>query len=442
MAAYENWHVEIDFGTGYTDVTADVDTVVSPVDASIGDAAETSDEPGHMTIVLENVNHKYSPGNAESTLALQTGMPIRLFETIGPFRFDLHTGTIEFPEISDLAFPVRDQQIVVLSVDQLSRWERSPTFVSTLGAYVMGNGGDELTAHWPCNDPTGSTAIGSTTTVGPLRVVSYGTANADLLDLAIQPGPAGEDTSFLTLAPATANGATTLRGTTSSFVDFASNEVTVAFWMRGTGATINATVNVRDDALTTAILVTASATQWQLDVVTGAGSTSVVMSRPPTPDRWQFVSARLNNLTGACDLYVDDVSVSGAVASGTSTGHFDTTILQAVGGVTAFGHVQVYAGAVSTWTQTRHLAQYNAGLTGLERQSTGARIRTIGGYAGLTAAQMAGVDEGCSVMSRAQLAGKTIAAAMYEARDTERGRLFMAGDGSLTFHDRRTVLNV
>jgi hypothetical protein len=440
--AYENWHIQIDYGTGFIDVTADVDTVKGPINAGIGDTAETSDQPGHMAITLNNLNHKYSPGNPLSTMALQTGLPIRLIETIGPFTFQLHNGTIEFPEITDLAFPVRDQQITVLSVDQLSRWERSQTFVSTLGAQIVYVGSTKLLGYWPCNDPSGSTQIGSIGVAGPLSVSRTGAAPASLLALSQVAGPAGEDTSFLTLSPSSLGGAVTLTGTTSTFVNFASfAEVTVAFWMRGTGA-VSSTLIVRNDALTTSVTFTATTTQWQVAVVTPGGSTTVVSTAVATPDRWQMASVRINNTTGAVDLYVDAIYVSGTLGAGTATGAFDTTILQATGATTAYGHVQVYGGAAGTWSQTIHAAQYQMGLAGLERQTTGARVRTIATYAGLALGQLAGIDDGCSVMSRALLSGKTIADAMYECRDTERGRLFIAGDGTLTFHDRRTVLNV
>lgn len=442
--AYENWHIEIDFGTGFTDVTPDVDTVRGPINAGIGDTAETSDQPGHMAITLENANYKYTPGNPLSPTALQTGMPIRLIEWIGPFMFPLHVGTIEFPEAADMsADPARDQQLTVLSVDQLSRWERSQTFVSTLGAHIVFNGGDQLLGYWPCNDASGSTQIGSIGVAGPLRVVRYGAATADLLALSAVAGPAGEDASFLSLTPAPLGGSTYLSGTTTSFVDFAAcAQVSVVAWFRVTATAIGATLTVRNDALTTSVVITASTTQWQVAATTPGGTTTVAIANVPTTERWQMVTARLNNTTGAVDLYVDATSASGTIGAGTSTGAFDTTILQATGTATAFAHVQVYGGPASTWDQTAHLAQYQMGLSGLERQTTGARIQTIGSYAGLTASQMAAVDQGCSVMSRARLSGQTIAEAMYEARNTERGRLFIAGDGSLTFHDRRTVLNI
>jgi len=415
-------------------------------DCAAGRQTELSHlEPGQATFVLLN-DGRFTTGNPASIYPwFRQARRIRQRETVGYYTYELFDGYIQRPRGSHrideaAAASPQDATVSISAVDLRGRLGNARKFISTLGEHIRFNGGAALLGYWPCNDAGTSTLVASTTEAGPLRIVHTGAAGVDLAQFGQVAGPAGEDVSFLTLTPPTAGGTIALQGTTAAFVDFTvSAEVTLACWVRPSGTTVNSTIQARSDALTTSMLITASTTQWQLDVTTLAGSTSIAIAEPPTPDRWQFVSARLNNLTGAVNFYVDTSTTAGAIGAG-SAGQLDTVVLQATGAQTGFGHLQVYGAAAGTWSQTVHLAQYQMGLTGLERQSTGARINTILDYAGI-APTARDIDLGVAVMSRATLAGRLPADVLDEAAETEQGRLFVQG-GLMTFRDRHSVYDI
>jgi hypothetical protein len=180
---------------------------------------------------------------------------------------------------------------------------------------------------------------------------------------------------------------------------------------------------------------------WDLSVTNISGSASItITTRVAKSHQWQLVTAWLDNATGNFGLWVDrnvDTSVVAAGASGT------WTYFQAVASYAsvAVGHVQIYSGTPAVFTNAMHLAQYQTGLTGLERQTTGERIATIASYAGVRGGEM-NIDTGTSVMQRAALAGQTPLDAMRDAERTEQGLLYVDGSGTLTFKDRRSLYNI
>jgi hypothetical protein len=107
-----------------------------------------------------------------------------------------------------------------------------------------------------------------------------------------------------------------------------------------------------------------------------------------------------------------------------------------------WGQLQIYIGDASDFTFSDYLAQIDHatnGLTGgLRWQRTDERIRQLLRYAGLADSQM-NLDHGVAYMPRASLAGTTLQSQLDLAVATEQGRLFVAGDGTVQFHNRITT---
>jgi hypothetical protein len=457
MAGYENWHLFFDYGVGWVDVTASVDSFRAPITGGLGDGVETSEEPGVLRFLLSNPTHSFTPGNASSPMALTTGMPVRLTEQIGIFVFELHRGTIEFPEITDWAGPGLDQQIAVQSVDQLSRWERSRTFLSTLAAYVQHRGttGTSLQGYWPLNEPSGTTfrsAFGTLPNLG-LYVVdgnNYTPAQIDNANGSVAPA---DDLSVLRMTRVPPAAQLRLRSVSSPAITLNAGQViTAVVWVNvepttatlmyplvlqlsETGPTATGFVRIAYNVTVGDIVADLTGTSLTGSTTTTGGNSAITGQPIPLALRYGYTPNTL-------EMWVRDKIYVAAVGGVAPTGTTITEIRVADLHNGLIGHAQLYVGAATDYTNADFVAQYHMGFEGMERQLTGARIRTIGAYMGLTDSEMPDVDAGCSVMSAARLAGKTAAEAMYEARNTEQGRLFIAGNGSLTFQDRRTILNV
>jgi len=457
MAGYENWHLFFDYGVGWVDVTNYVDTFRAPIEGGLGDGAETSEEPGVLRFVLSNPQHSFTPGNASSTLALTSGMPVMLIEQIGVFVFELHNGTIEFPEIADWAGYNLDQQIAVQSVDQLSRWERSRTFISTLAAYIQHRGttGTSLMGYWPLNEPSGTTfrsVVGTVPNLSPYVVDgnNYTAAQIDNASAVVAPA---DDLTVLRMTRVPPAGQIRLRTVSSPAIALNAGQVlTAVVWVNvepttatvmypltlqlaETGPTLTSLVRIAYNVTVGDIVADSSGGGLTGTTSTSGGNSAITGQPIPLALRYGYTPNTL-------EMWVrDQVYVAGL--AGTAPGGATITEIR-VGDLHngLIGHAQLYVGAATDYTNADFVAQYHMGFEGLERQLTGARLRTIGSYMGLTDSEMPDVDAGTSVMSTANLAGKTAAEAMYEARNTEQGRLFIAGNGSLTFQDRRTILNV
>lgn len=466
MAAYEYWRVRVQFTAGvWTDVTADVDTMAAPIRATTGATAETTGEPASLSLVLHNPGFKYTPGSGSPT-ALATGQPIQYYEIIADQVVYLFTGFVEFPEIDSVNLSMTQTQgIAVSAIDQLSAWERSPTFVSTLGAHIVGNAGATLRAYYPFDDAgavqTDKAGSGHPPiTVSALPAVA--TSGGVVSDTAAYT-PNGADSVYADdLVPAEFTASIeTVAGTIFSHQWFigaatyaatdlplAVDEVlTVVAWVRSPWRIANDSqpinlVVVEDGSTTAGIGFYVSGNAWTAEVF-GGSPTGIITGPIPKRDSYQIVAVRYGFNPKVFELWVDGAvftgSLTGAAPSTTYVRDVQIPTASFEGGLT---HVQFYVGAATAWTFADFAAQRQVGLTGLERQTTGDRIRTIAGYAGLDGGALINVDTGCSVMRPARLAGQTIAAAMYEARDTERGDLFIDGAGLLTFHDRRTIYNI
>ena len=473
MSAYEYWRVEVSYAAGvWTDITADVDTITAPVASTTGTSAEVSGDPASLSLILHNPGFKYTPSNLLSSFALASAMPIRFFEVIGDVRIYHFTGTIEFPEIAAVNMSMtQDQMLQVNAVDQLSRWERSATFVSTLGAHIMGSpSAGSLALYYPMNDQRLPfvPVVGSGTLNGSVygRIAPYMVGSIlEMVALNDADGPPGDDVTFPTFSTPYFDPPTPTAGRKAephfkaniSVHAGSTDTVALAAWIKPSPLVSQLSPDLQDafflsiseEGDAPASFGTHGITYYD-DVIGGFGQVyfqenpnlATLSSTSSYPrDVWRLVTARITLATGACTLWVgSDVTASGTLTGSPSS--YDFLYLDVGAGYFgSIAHVQVYVGP-ETFPYGEHLAQFAMGLSGLERQSTGDRIRTLARYGGKTDANLTNVDPGGSIMQRAELAGLTVAEAMYQARDTEQGDLFIDGTGALNFADRRTLLNI
>ena len=469
MAAYEYWRVQVQFTAGtWTEVTSDVDTLTSPIRATNGATPETTGEPASLSLVLHNPGFRYTPGNTSSPTALATGMPIRFFEVISDQTIYHFTGFVEFPEIGSVNLSMtQTQTLSVTAVDQLSAWERSSTFVSTLGAHILYAGGTRLKMYWPCledsnefanvmrsdNLPKIAASSSSSTSVRPTDgVTSIVPQGADPV-LADDANPV-----LLTAASAVVGGLTTIAapndyrsGGGFVFSVAAGQVITSIGWYRpemnfGTTAAPMDRSNV--DLLQvidsqTSIQVTTTGTAGTLQL-NATGTLTSTINGPTMPDgAWFPLAIRYGWDSALIELWVGSNRYTGVLAGVPAGPNFlNSQQIVCTFYAGAFAHVQTYVSSATDFSYTDYLAQYQVAQTALARQTTGERIETLAKYGGKNDGQLINVDTGCTVMQPARLAGRTVADAMYEARDTEQGDLYVDGSGLLTFHDRRTILNI
>lgn len=463
MSAYELWHVEVEYTAGvWTDITADVDSMTAPVYATNGTTAEVAGDPGSLTLVLHNVGFKYTPANALSAFALSTGMGIRFFDLIGGNRIYTFTGFVEFPEVASVNVSMnQDQTIQVSAVDQLSLWERSQTFVSTLGAHILGSpGAAGLVAYWPLVGSIEGESAGPVQQGALKRLAIDGahptSAPTDLIQFNAGVPPPGEDAAPVLWAPVDAfdTEALKLRCTLLTPITLSTGQfLTLVCWVRsspdefaGSGALGEHYVLLEGTSQFDAASLfrdgTSTGGEFKGAIITAAGPWGTNFEGTwAGPDVWHIFAGHYQ-LAAAQEMWFDATTASSSFGGSPPASVTFTKMTVGSFGINgSIAHVQVYVDS-GTFSRTEFLAQREVGLYGLERQTTGDRIRALARYGGQTDAELVEVDPGQSIMSRARLAGLNVAQAMYEARDTEQGDLYIDGTGLTTFADRRTLLNI
>lgn len=394
--------------------------------------------PSTFSMRLKNMDHRFTPGNASSPYFpyWRMGVPILWTETIGARTFTHFDGFIEIPEMS-LTFQtaedpsVNDSTVTVNAVDTLTWLGRQQPFLSTLAGHILWAGGTDLAAYWPLGEASGSKAalpqpIGSTSTyalrpdfnAGPF--IEFGTSTSvtadDMPTMLFTPNADGEYVRLTVASDVSPPVAKSL-----------------SIWVMPDATLVDAIVFTVSRASSYSLAIGTDANGlWTGDVSNIATIATVTSSQAAAPGVWQLVTVTVE--ASSINIYVNRFSDSASLPFGGATPTFNRVWVSGASGNVA--DAQMYTSAIAN---TQHLAQFEAGVFGLERQTTGERIRTILGYAGIAESAMDAIDTGSSFMSAASLAGKTPLAAMEESSTTEQGRLFSAGNGSITFHDRHRI---
>lgn len=469
MAAYENWRVEWaptsqpdDPFPVWEDLTPWVDTVGpegSPWTAQAGRPTEfDTSQPGNLSMRLNNSDHRFTPGNASSPLYpnFKLARRLRIRETIGYRTFNIFSGWLELPDISDWAEAGVDQVITVSAVDRLARLDRGRKFISTLTEYVLYNG-TGLQAYYPLLESAG-TIFYDKSTYGREPTHLFTERNASVTPT--QGGPPftagngrvlpGDDLAGPTWSPrldaaSLAAEATYPRGTwASGFTQSGTDTVTVAAWVTlavdpPTGGRFASAFRLYSPNG----ILGLDSSPWQFFGRTGIAQATVNCPGPPAGIPI-LIAVRLNLSTASVELWRhNDPPLTGTLSGGTVPSSVVWNEVEA-GGAAYSGtvtHGQVYMGDSSVYTRAMHLAQIQAGTVGLAGQTTGQRIRTMAAYAGIPAGQL-NVDDGVTRMQNTSLAGKSPLTPMREAETAEQGLLLADGAGELVFQDRIHRINI
>lgn len=478
MSAYENWKVELALA-GQPDAAIPVwDTditgyVSGPVRIGQGRQSEfTTVQPATLSLVLDNADHRFTPGNTSSPYYpnFKQARRVRVRETIGNRTFDLFSGYLELPDISDWAQQGTAQTITVTAVDRLTRLDRARKFVSTLSEHVVYNGGSTLKGYWMCTEA--ATPFASSVNPAlhpPLRAV-YGSGalatSSGTAQVLPQQGtmPPGEDLKPVRLTVATDSDGFTAQWyeLTADYTEApsrygnltlsAGQVLTAVVWINPdeTGGDIQpAALQIAyDESGPTGsgflTLYTGTNATWRADVngtafsgnIAGSGFGVGLTKGQPYP-----VAIRYGYSPQVFELWVGKNVTTGTLTGSAPTTTTITSISSASTFQGTWGHAQIYVGAATDWTSTHLSAQIDMAWQGLAWQTPAQRIRTIAQYASMPAGELS-LDDGTTNLAKASLTGKTPLAAMREAEVTEQGVLYADGAGRLVFQDRRVRYNV
>lgn len=449
-----------------TDYALTVGNLGQNLEAARGRQTELSGmDPSRFSMRLNNMDGRFTPGNTYGAYYPSWEQDRRVVwtETIGYKTFILFDGYLEIPEVG-LTFEaaddptLSDRTVTVAAVDRLAQLDRTAPFISTLAEYIRFNAGPTLAMYWPLTDAV--TPFPNVVARQKLLVETIGgstTASDQLPAVEPQGGVAipGDDGQFPQLLHGASAGAATggeiALYTEDGLGTVASGEtITMVAWVN-----IDLTYDVTQVLLTLttddglALLrreSVADGGDFRLTIPTGNVTGAVDGVFTVGADVWYLIGIRWGFDPDSLEMWINDqtfdVTLAGASTTPTPISRYDTQMAGTI------AHMQVYIGDGDLWTNDHFVAQWQAGLDGLERQTTGERIFTIAQYAGIPESDLDLIGDGSSVMQMAQLAGKTAGQAMREAVDTERGRLFTNGSqtafhngGKIVFHDRHHIYN-
>lgn len=428
-----------------------------------------SSEPASVAVAVDNASGDHTPGRAAAAAPLNLGSQIRYRETVGRRTFDLFAGALEQPVAMMGMLPNGAGDLVqATAIDWIGQQRNARKFISNLAEWVIYNGGDTLAGYWPMTetskpflpavDTANAPAVSYDIFASSLQPVAGGTA----ITAASTDMPLGEDASIPTIGgsldstgiPAYSYHLGVKYDLPRTPPTVGPGEViTVVAWVSPVAFAgefqeiLHVALVETPGELPTTLALYKNATSGRLYVdATGGSITGTVNASGLKTGRTYPVAIRWGWSPAVFEVWIDQTRYVGSPSGSGPTGGFlytvDSGAFSSQGG---FGHVQIYAGPAADWTFEDYLAQiYDAtnGLTGgLRWQRTDERLRQLLRYAGLTDAQM-DLDPGVAYMPRASLARTTLTDQIARVVATEQGRVFVAGDGTVRFHNRiRTRYN-
>jgi hypothetical protein len=414
-------------------------------------------EPSRLELLLDNADDALSYGNTTSPYFSWwgPGRKCRLRETIAGVVMDRFTGYLQVPQ-EVIRTATLEQRVAVTAVDRLGRLQAGQPFISTLSAHILGSARPgTLTGYWPLLDDSRQSFTNVVDPIRPAYISIATSSTPSTTPPAVLPmtGPTlpGDDRETLRLVPGLAgsasSGAAPAVFMPSAVGTLVSGQVvTIAFWFN-LDLTYDdligiLSIHTDDGPVSLDRRQTASGGDLRLTkpvgTLTGAVNSGVAVGS----FRWYAVAVRFGFTPNLLELWVDDqvyTATLGGAFGGPS--NVDAQLGPLIlGSVT---QLQMYIGSTSAYTYADFLAARQVGLAGLERQTTGDRIRTIARYAGVPNNEIVDtIDVGQSVMQVAALADEDPLSAMRAAERTEQGLLYVDGSGNLVFLDRRSLYNI
>lgn len=444
------------------DITAYVNDNLQLPTSTFGRQTDLSTvDPGQFTIVLNNQDDRFTPGNTTSPYypGWRTGMRLRMRETIGYRTFTLADGNMLQPAVT-IQTPGSDQTVTVVATDRIGRLQQGRRFIGTLAEYILYNGGDALWAYYPCNESLMPLHdVSGNSNAPPLAQRGLGTSSFAVTSQAplCLPGQGSpvlaDDTSTLTLegglgvnaginVVATIPDVRTQVNANIAATNLPSGQyLTVVVWVNNNPppapydlttfglqiATLNATMLMGIDGI------------GRLNMTVSNGFTGSANTGVLPLSGWTPIAIRYSWSAPSVEVWVGSSRYSVAISgSPPASDHLSSIIMPQL--QCSLGHVQVYLGTAAQWDIAQMTSQIQMAQSCLAGQYTGQRIETAALYAGIASGELSAVDTGISVTSRASLAGKTALDVMREAETTEQGLLHAYGR-QLVFHDRTRRYN-
>lgn len=436
----------------WVDVSDYLLTTVAEIGVEIGRQNDLDQSnPTVVDLLLNNTDGRFTYGNTSSPYAAWwgPGRKCQLFETIGTTIVEIFTGYLQTP--TETIMSPLFGTVHISAVDRLSRLATAEPFVSTLAEHIKyaGRSGTQFW-YYPLSDAGAPFAEASATSAEPMRFSAFRSPGGSI---AAQAGTAivADDVRphRLTMDSAPSGIAFYLAATLSTKVNLAGTDVlTVTVWGRRevdySTTVLSYLLYLWDGGNDFLILRTGSAgtAGFKLDCRFGAGTATSSTFSDSATERWALYGAQIALSPASASAWMDDQTASPSFSGSPSDSDFQY-IISGLNFDGSTAHAMVHIGPAGSYTHEDFLAQREMGLHGLERQTTGERIRTIAAYAGIPLAEYdSTVDDGTVVMQRASLAGKTPLEAMREAERAEQGLLYVDGAGQLVFKDKRSIYNI
>lgn len=439
----------------FTTRVRDVEQVMEAARGRQNDLDQT--EPGEFAVQLENADDAVTYGNTSSPYAAWWGpaRKCRLRETIAGTVLDVYTGYIQVPT-ETIRIAGVDQRVTLTCVDRLGRLDSGEPFASTLAAHIRGSvRNNALKAYWPLVDaaPPYANLVGRAPAL-PFITPGATTPVTQVPAVQSNAGTAipADDAAPVLLVPGV-NGVATVGG--GPFVDaelspfgeapaVTAGQVVTAILWANLDLTYDDLITILEIATNDGVIdlrrqASGSGGTFRLTKPVGTLTGAVNSDITVGAGVYYILAIRYGYTPNLLEMWVND-KVYTATLSGVISSDLIAAVAAAPYGSAA--HMQLYVGDAADFTYADFLAQRQVGLTGLERQATGDRIRTVAQYAGIPATELTQIDTGASVMQRASLAGQTPLQAMRDAERTEQGLLYVDGSGNLVFKDRRTLYNI
>jgi hypothetical protein len=411
-------------------------------------------EPSVFAATLDNVDDALTYGNTSSPYPWWgPGRKCRYRDVIAGTNMPLFTGYLQVPTELQATSGL-EQRVQITAVDRLGRLGGGEPFVSTLAEHIKYNAGTTVRGYWPYLEtgppvfreiqqrlPEGRPSKLGGTLATPVAAASVGFGTAPSLfadDATAALFSGGLDASNSAID---AYGVQYLLAA-SNIVVHAGETVTMVLWIRPENDPPPIPDKICGLFLTQHNLQISRATTGVTLSCFGSFLTGSITMPALSSDQWMPLAIRFGYTPSVFEVWLQGQQIVGTLSGSAPVIELITGIIAPYTFASSVAHVQLYSGDPSGYTFANFQAQYQMGLLGLERQTTGDRIRTIAQYAGIPVSELTQIDSGQSVMQRAQLAGQTPLDAMRDAERTEQGLLYVDGSGNLVFKDRRTLYNI
>ena len=301
---------------------------------------------------------------------------------------------------------------------------------------------EDPVAYYPLSEDEGSTTAGSIakSSAAPILTATQ-RGSGGTLTFGTGTGPGYDQLSAAVFAPASTTQGLYLTGTAlSPFTTGSGSSVTLEAFVNTSTAAVQTIAKLTDPLGIYVTLEVSAASKLVANFADSYALTSgTITSASNVTGGTKHVAVTISvaATTATMTLYINGVSV-GTTTWTQSTGYlYGWRTLQVGGDSTGnllTGTVSHVALTIADVGATRLLEHYEAGMTGFAGELSGARVERILGYR--LPAALINVETGSSTIGPQATAGAGALDGVQAVADSERGVVFAAGDGRVTFHGR------